>query len=150
MVGAPQDMPHAFAAAWMARDAAALAALCVEDADFVNVVGIWWHDRGAIERAHHYGLTTFFRDSVLRVGRVKLRMLGPDHAVVHARMRLSGQRAPDGAVAGDRHAMLSFVCTLGPQGWQAVAVQNTDIVPGAETQVSIGATLIPQDYRDRT
>ena len=146
-VSAPEDLPHAFAAAWMARDARALAALCAEDADFVNVVGIWWQDRAAIERAHHYGLTTFFRDSVLRVGRVKLRMLGPDVAVVHARMRLSGQYAPDGSVTDDRQNMLIFVCARQAEGWRAVAIQNTDIVPGAETQVAQGATLTPRDYR---
>jgi uncharacterized protein (TIGR02246 family) len=97
---APEDMPRAFAAAWMARDAGALAALFAEDADFVNVVGIWWEDRAAIHKAHHYGLTTFFRDSRLTVGRVKLRMLAPRAAVVHARMILTGQRAADGTEAG--------------------------------------------------
>ena len=150
MIEAPEDLPHAFAAAWMARDAGALARLFAVDADFVNVVGIWWQDRAAIERAHHYGLTTFFRASTLRVGRVKVRMLGDDNAVVHARMRLSGQLGPDGATAGDRQNMLIFVCARGPNGWQVVAAQNTDIVPGAETQVSDGARLGPQDYRDRT
>lgn len=149
-VNAPEELPHAFAAAWMARDAAALAALFVPDADFVNVVGIWWQDRGAIEAAHHYGLTTFFRDSVLSVGRVKLRMLGADHAVVHARMRLRGQYAPDGGIATDRQNMLTFVCARDALGWQAVAVQNTDIVAGAETLLAEGAGLRPQDYRDTT
>ena len=95
----PADMPRAFATAWMARDATALAALFAEDADFVNVVGIWWEDRAAIRKAHHYGLTTFFRASRLTVGRVKLRDLGTS-AVVHARMILSGQIAPDGTEAG--------------------------------------------------
>ena len=146
-VATPSDLPHAFAAAWMARDAGALAALCAEDADFVNVVGIWWQDREAIRRAHNYGLTTFFRDSVLRVGRVKLRTLGDDFAVVHARMRLSGQFAPDGSVAGDRQNMLIFVCARDAEGWHAVAIQNTDIVPGAETQVVQEGRLTARDYR---
>jgi len=149
MINAPDELPHAFAAAWMARDAGALAALCVQDADFVNVVGIWWQDRAAIAAAHDYGLTTFFRDSRLTVGRVKVRLLGADHAVVHARMRLRGQYAPDGAVAADRQNILIFVCVRTPQGWLAVAVQNTDIVPGAETLVRRGAGLVAQDYRDR-
>ncbi len=52
----PQDMPRAFADAWAARDAAALAALFAPDPDFVNITGIWWQDRDAIEKAHDYGL----------------------------------------------------------------------------------------------
>ncbi len=41
----PEEFPRAFAAAWMARDAVALAALFAADADFVNVAGLWWEDR---------------------------------------------------------------------------------------------------------
>ena len=144
---APEEMPRAFAAAWMARDAGALAALFAEDADFVNVVGIWWEDRAAIQTAHHYGLTTFFRDSRLNVGRVKLRPLAPGAAVVHARMILTGQRAVDDTEAGPRHTILTFVMAERPEGWLCVAAQNTDIVPGRETYERRGDDLIPRDYR---
>ncbi|QQA41832.1 SgcJ/EcaC family oxidoreductase [Pelagovum pacificum] len=137
----PGDLPVAFATAWAARDASALAALFAEDADFVNVVGIWWEDRAAIEKAHAYGLRTIFADSRLQVGRVKVRMLGKDHAVVQARLILTGQTAPDGGPAGTRRTILAFVAKRTADGWQAVAAQNTDIVPGAETH------LAPADYR---
>ena len=36
----PEHIVHGFAEAWNRRDAAALAALFAEDADFVNVVGL--------------------------------------------------------------------------------------------------------------
>lgn len=144
----PEDIAPAFAAAWMDRDADALAALFTEDADFVNVVGIWWEDRAAIRKAHHYGLTTFFRSSRLTVGRTKLRRIGPDAAVVHARMILSGQTAPDGSEAGRRNGILSFVMARqGDGGWLCVSAQNTDIVPGRETFVRQDDDLVPKDYR---
>ncbi len=143
----PEDIPSAFATAWMARDAGALAALFAEDADFVNVVGIWWEDRAAIERAHGYALRSFFSRSRLAVGRVKTRMLGDDAAVVHCRFRLSGQLAPEGGEAGARSGILSFVAMRVAEGWQVVSAQNTDIVPGAETQVNRDGVLSPQDYR---
>lgn len=146
-LAAPEDLPKAFRVAWMARDAAALAALFAEDADFVNVVGIWWEDRAAIEAAHHYGLTTFFRDSRLSVGRVKVRRIGTEAAVVHARMILSGQIGTDGEVAGTRHTILTGVMERRNGGWLCVAAQNTDIVPGAETQERVGDGLTPRDYR---
>ena len=38
----PEAAIERFAAAWNSRDAAALAALFDDDADFVNVVGIRW------------------------------------------------------------------------------------------------------------
>lgn len=38
----PVDIPARFEEAWNERDARKLAAIFDEDAEFVNVVGIWW------------------------------------------------------------------------------------------------------------
>ncbi|MEM7642999.1 MAG: SgcJ/EcaC family oxidoreductase [Pseudomonadota bacterium] len=146
MVAAPEDFVPAFIAAWMARDGTALAALFAEDADFVNVVGIWWEDRGAIAKAHSYALTSFFAKTRLAAGRVKVRDLG-DVAVVHARMGLSGQTAPDGRTAAARTTILNFVLHRREGDWICVSAQNTDVTPGAETQLAENGTLSPKDYR---
>lgn len=130
---APEDFPRAFAAAWMARDAAALAALFAEDADFVNVAGLWWEDRAAIRAAHHRALTSYFAGTRLVTGRTKLRHLGPGLALVHQRFLLTGQRLPDGGEGGRRTTILLFVLRDTGAGWQAVAAQNTDVLAGAET-----------------
>ena len=146
MVPDPDDFVPAFAAAWAARDGTALAALFAPDADFVNVVGIWWEDRAAIARAHQHALDTFFAETRLAPGRVKVRRLG-DAAVVHARVALTGQRAPDGTRAGARTTILSFVLSRMPEGWQAVSAQNTDVEPGAETRLARDGALGAADYR---
>ena len=145
-VAEPEAFPTAFRDAWMARDGAAIGALFAEDADFVNVVGIWWEDRAAIARAHGYALGSFFADTRLSLGRIKVRRMG-DVAVVHARVRLTGQRAPDGTEAGARTAILTFVLERCDGGWVGVAAQNTDVVPGAETLVAGAEGLSPGDYR---
>lgn len=41
----PEQVARAFVEAWEDRDPDAIAALFVADADFVNVTGLWWHDR---------------------------------------------------------------------------------------------------------
>ncbi|MXQ06633.1 SgcJ/EcaC family oxidoreductase [Alphaproteobacteria bacterium GH1-50] len=146
-VSDPKEFPAAFRDAWMARDGDAIGALFDEDADFVNVVGIWWEDRPAIARAHGYALKSFFSETRLTLGRVKVRQLGADHALVHARLRLSGQRAPDGSVAESRSTILSFVLARHDDGWLGVSAQNTDIVPGAETLRAGPDGLTPEDYR---
>ena len=64
----PEDIPAAFARAWASRDGAEIGALFAEDAEFVNVVGLWWHDRGAIARAHDYALKSFFAETRLTPG----------------------------------------------------------------------------------
>ncbi|WP_146590679.1 SgcJ/EcaC family oxidoreductase [Puniceibacterium confluentis] len=142
----PADFPAAFAAAWHSRDGAAIGALFAEDADFVNVVGLWWRRRADISRAHDYALKSFFADTRLRVGAVSVRWLGADHAVVHSRLHLTGQRTPEGAGAKDRQTVMSFVLERRSTGWCAVSAQNTDVVPGAETHLNADG-FGPADYR---
>jgi uncharacterized protein (TIGR02246 family) len=143
----PADFPKAFAEAWHSRDGYRIGALFADDADFVNVTGLWWRDRAAISKAHDYALKSFFGKSTLKPGVIRTRELGPGHAVVHCRFTLQGQTTPDGAKAGDRQTILSFVLQDTPNGWQAVSAQNTDVVPGKETHLNNDG-LRAVDYRD--
>ena len=142
----PEGFPAAFARAWASREGAQIAALFTEDADFVNVTGLWWTGRDAIAKPHDYALKSFFADTELSAGRTETRLLGADHAVVRCRFTLSGQRKPDGGIAGPRQTILVFVLQRGPEGWRAVTAQNTDVVPGKETHVNDGG-LRAVDYR---
>ncbi|MCT4557222.1 MAG: SgcJ/EcaC family oxidoreductase, partial [Pelagimonas sp.] len=136
-----------FAEAWNARDAQALASLFVEDADFVNVVGLWWRNRDDIERAHHYGLTTFFRQTEITARRVKVRQVSDDLAIIHTRWKLEGQLDLEGQSLDTRFAIMVFVAQRKQNGWAVLAAQNTDIVPDAETNVVKGGKMKSVDYR---
>lgn len=57
----PEDIPAAFVAAWNARDPDALASVFVEDAEFVNVVGLWWHVRTLTDSGRPYILRCILR-----------------------------------------------------------------------------------------
>lgn len=106
----PESIPRRFVEAWNARDADAIADLFDEDAEFVNVTGLWWHDREAIRRAHAYGLQRIFNESMLRLRAVRVKILSDTIAVVHARMSLSGQTAVgDEPAPGARTNIFSFV-----------------------------------------
>lgn len=143
----PEDIPRLFCLAWNAKRATDLAKLFTEDADFVNVVGIWWENRTDIFKAHDYGLRVIFNDSTLSVGRIKVKQLGDEIAVVHARMRLSAQ-TPVGGVAGLRQTLFIFVVQKKGNIWQCVSAQNTDIVAGAETHIrDEQGHLTPVNYK---
>jgi len=145
----PEDIPHLFVKAWNTRRADEIAALFEEDADFVNVVGMWWESKTDIYAAHEYGLRVIFKDSELRLGKVKVKFLGSDHVVVHARMRLSGQTS-HGIAAGVRQNLFIFVARQHGDRWLCVSAQNTDIVPGAETHIrNEDDKLVPLDYRTK-
>lgn len=145
----PEAIPRRFVEAWNRRDARMLASVFDEDAEFVNVTGLWWHDRASIERAHAYGLTRIFNRSTLRIVREQVKYLTDEVAVVHARMRLTGQTPVAGVDApGPRTTIFSFVAHRTPAGWRCAAAQNTDVIPGMETHVLDAAGRIRAvDYR---
>lgn len=132
----PESIAHVFVEAWARRDAAKLASLFDEDAEFVNVTGLWWHDREAIRKAHAYGFEHIFGSSTLHLVQVKVKSLTDDIAVVHAKVRLDGQTAvPRVAQPATRNTILSFVVHRHEKGWSCASAQNTDIVPYMETNV---------------
>jgi uncharacterized protein (TIGR02246 family) len=144
----PEEIPALFAEAWNERDADKIAALFDEDADFVNVVGIWWSNREDIRKAHDYGLRVIFNNSDLKVTKTSVKYLSDSIATVHARMRLKGQSPKDGSKPGMRFNIFTFVVHKTGQGWSCAAAHNTDIVTGKETNISEGGEVRAVDYRD--
>ena len=129
----PEDVPARFARAWNDRDPDALASLFDEDAEFVNVAGLCWHDRESIRKAHASQLARAFTKSILATGETKVKLLAPEVAVVHARMTLSEE--PAGAVthAGPRTTIVSFVVHRAGNRWLCASAHNTDVMPITET-----------------
>lgn len=151
MLNRPDDVAQAFAHAWSTANADGIAGLFVEDADFVNVVGIWWNTREQIRQGHTYGFKYMFPNSVMTLNKVIGRALGEDHSVVHAAWSMTGQITPAGGPSGARSGIFSFVMAKQPAGnWLAVSAHNTDIVPGAQTHVASDGTLRPESYKQRT
>lgn len=128
-IGAPEQAATAFADAWNRHDMDAFAALFASDANFVNVVGIWWKNRSEIEAAHRATHDTIFRDSRLTGDVSSVVELAPGLAAVHYTWTLTGARAPDGS-SGLRTGILLLIVQQGPSGWLIKVAQNTDIVPG--------------------
>lgn len=148
----PEDVVNAFVEAWNRRDPDALAALFDEDAEFVNVTGLWWHTREEIRKAHAYGLTQIFQNSFLQVTDVRVKRLSDEVAVVHSRMVLSGQ-SPVNEISGlrPRSNVMSFVIHRTKAGWRCASAHNTDIIPGSETNIiDDNGRLQSVSYRDRS
>ena len=128
--------------AWNRRDADRLADLFEENAEFVNVTGLWWHNREAIRRVHNYGLRTIFDQSTIALVTRRVTWLvggpapDPAAAVVHAKMELEDQSAvADVDDPRPRRTIFTFVVRRADDGWRCTAARNTDVVPGAETNV---------------
>ncbi|MCO4249878.1 SgcJ/EcaC family oxidoreductase [Pseudarthrobacter raffinosi] len=115
----PRGIAEEFGAAWNAADPEALAALFVDDADFVNFVGLWWTNRRQIRENHAIGFRRMFPDTVMVLERVRVRFLGTDVAVVHARWTMTGQIDPDRDRTGTRRGVISFTAPANRKvgGW---------------------------------
>src|SRR5690625_1154407 len=130
----PEDIPRNFAEAWKQKDAQALASLFVEDADFINVTGIWWEHRKDIQKAHDFGFRIIFKSSQLNVLQTKVRYLTRGIATVHAKMEVIHQTNKKGELTlHKRNTLVVFVAKKSEKQWLCYSAQNSEILPGAQT-----------------
>ncbi|EEE43023.1 SgcJ/EcaC family oxidoreductase [Roseibium alexandrii] len=139
-----EEITRAFFEAWNAQDLDRLAGLFVEDADFVNVVGLWWTTRRQIRKAHDYGFRKIFQKARVEIVALKSRPLGDDVEVVHTVSTLDGQTDEHGIIAGQRTAVITIVAHRQREGgFRIESCQNTDRVDGADTHLNTGAGFRP-------
>jgi uncharacterized protein (TIGR02246 family) len=121
---------QAFADCWNRHDMKAFAGLFAPDAEFVNVVGLWWRGRVEIEKAHEYTHATMFRNSRLTIADVSVRFPVESMAIARSRWVLEGHVSPEGAPLPARNGILLNVLSRTPAGWLIIDSQNTDIIEG--------------------
>ncbi|WP_320150410.1 SgcJ/EcaC family oxidoreductase [uncultured Tolumonas sp.] len=81
---------ESFAECWNNHDIDAFAELFSEDAEFVNVVGLWWKGRAAIKAAHEFTHQTIFKNSRLTIAEVFIRFPAPQIAITRCNWKLEG------------------------------------------------------------
>ncbi len=129
---------HAFADCWNRHDMEAFAGLFAPDAEFVNVVGLWWKGRAEIRRAHELTHATLFKKSRLTIIEVSVRFPAPAVAIARCRWRLEGHVSPEGAPLPTRRGILVHVLAESSEGWRIIDSQNTDIVDGVLSRPQAG------------
>lgn len=149
LVKNPKEIIDRFAQAWNDYNADGIADLFYENADFVNVTGKWWNTKTDIRKAHDFGLRVIFQHSKLEILNVKEKFLSDDIAVVHARIRLTGQTEKEVETAGKRETMFLFVLQKTNGFWLCESAQNTDIVFGKQTHIrDEKGALKPVSYKE--
>lgn len=118
-----------FVSAWNQHDMRALADLYTADADFVNVIGLWWRGRDEIRSEHvklHEGR---MKQTTLTADEPVVRRLAPTVAVAHAKWELRGDAGAPGWKVGEvRRGILMHVLVKENGRWRIRATQNTDIL----------------------
>ena len=109
-----RQVVEAFADCWNKHDIDGFAQLFAQDAEFVNVVGMWWKGRDEIRRAHEFAHATMFRNSHLAIETVTVRFPSESIAIARARWLLEGHVSSDGAPLPPRNGILLNVVSSGP------------------------------------
>jgi uncharacterized protein (TIGR02246 family) len=121
---------QAFADCWNRHDLNAFAELFTPDAEFVNVVGLWWRGKEEIKKAHEVTHATMFKNSRLTLADVSVRFPVEGIAISRSRWVLEGHVSPEGAPLPVRKGILLNVLSRSPAGWSIIDSQNTDIIEG--------------------
>lgn len=117
--------------AWNASDSLSWAALFVEDADFIHILGGHFHGRAAIEQGHRTIFDTIYKGSHNSFTVEGVRFVRPEAAVVFVRAHLKWYL--NGAEQR-LDARPTLIAHKKPDGqWEIVVFQNTLITPGAPT-----------------
>ena len=122
---------QAFAECWNRHDMKAFADLFAADAEFVNVVGLWWKGRDEIKKAHEFTHATMFKDSQLTISDVSVRFPAESIAIARCRWVLEGHVSPEGETLPARTGVLVHVLSRNSETWSIIDSQNTDIIAGA-------------------
>jgi uncharacterized protein (TIGR02246 family) len=114
--------------AWNRHEAKAYASLFTENADCVNVVGWWWKGRAEIEQKLTAAYAFVFRESVLTITHVDVRLLTPTVAIAHVNWTMTGARTPQG-FAKVQQGIQTETLMKSDQKWLIAAFQNTTSIP---------------------
>ena len=125
---------QSFADTWNRHDMAAFGQLFAPDAQFVNVVGIWWKGRAAIQGAHEFTHSNMFKHSRLTLESTEVRFPVEQIAIARSKWSLHGHTTPEGAPLPPRTGVLVNILAQSAQGWKIIDSQNTDIVEGVASR----------------
>jgi len=124
-----EEVATAFVDDWNLHDMKRFAGLFADDAQFVNVIGLWWRGRAEIQKQHEALHATRMRSSHLVATETTVQVLRPDVAVLHVRWQLTGDTGIDGVTLPTRQGVMSLVTVKVGSKWQIASAQNTDSIP---------------------
>jgi uncharacterized protein (TIGR02246 family) len=134
--------------AWNRHDVDSYCAHWVEDADFVNAVGMRHQSRAALEEELKWLHSDRFARTTLRIIGHSVRFLNGEAAIVHMLWQMDGDPGMPGHPSQDgvRRGVFTHVVARTAAGWRMVASQNTDRLPVADaprpqrmTMTNVGA-----------
>ncbi len=113
--------------AWNKHDMDAFTKSFRDDAEGINIVGMYWHGKAEILKHLAYFHTTNFKDLEETVEEVNVHAIGGGYAIAVLIWKVGAFKAPNGVnIPACRHrSTLAFAKE--PDGWKVVHFHNTTI-----------------------
>ncbi len=117
----------AFGATLTAKDFDNFATLFTDDADFVNIVGMHWHGKAQIVKAHRVVFTTRYNGNPQHIVEKSEALLTPNIALVVAKIQMDDYTARDGKRMTDNFFRMTLVLEKQNGAWLIRSAENTVI-----------------------
>jgi uncharacterized protein (TIGR02246 family)/steroid delta-isomerase-like uncharacterized protein len=116
-----------FEAGWNRHDMDAMFEAFTPDAEWVNVVGMWWRGLAEIKRAHGVYHDTFFANTPLHLEQLRVRLVGDATAIAIVEWKKGPFLPPDGRLRPPSRDIMSFVFVERDGRWLIAGGHNTTI-----------------------
>jgi uncharacterized protein (TIGR02246 family) len=120
-----------FERGWNSHDMDVLFQAFTPDADWVNVVGMWWQGLADVKRAHRVYHETLFKDTPLRIEAMRVRFVTADTAIAVVRWKKGSFLPPDGRRRPEGSDLMSLFLVKQAGRWLIAHGHNTTIDEGA-------------------
>jgi uncharacterized protein (TIGR02246 family) len=114
-------------ATWNRHDMKAYAALLTEDADWVNIVGMWWQGKSDVYKAHEAFHNTIFRHVSVHIDHVSVRKITSDVAVAVCTESVDAFTTPSGKNHPKSQDRLTLILRKTGDRWLICHAHNTVI-----------------------
>jgi uncharacterized protein (TIGR02246 family) len=116
-----------FETGWNSHDMGVLFQAFTADADWINVVGMWWQGLADVKLAHRAYHETFFRDTQLHIDAMQVRFVSMDTAIAVVTWKKDSFIAPDGRTRPAGRDLMSLVLVKQRGRWLIAHGHNTTI-----------------------
>jgi uncharacterized protein (TIGR02246 family) len=133
--GADEDVRTAvrtFEKGWNSHDMDIMFQAFTPDADWVNVVGMWWQGLADVRRAHRIFHESAFKETPLHLDAIQVRFVTADVAIAVVRWKKGSFTPPDGRLRPEGRDLMSVVLVKQKGRWLIAHGHNTTIDEAAQ------------------
>jgi uncharacterized protein (TIGR02246 family) len=116
-----------YEAAWNSHNMKSLTKLFRDDAEAINVVGMYWRGIAAIEKSHTVYHEILFKNHNIKTDDVQIRSLGHGHVIAVVTTTNDAFTTPDGHTMTKAQNRQTFVLTKGDDGWKVSHFHNVRV-----------------------